>query len=149
MNRLIQSRLIVVLFVCLLSAVAGCGFMQSKTDAEKVLTRHFQTIATNGYDTAMTDYGSLFFQKTTKDEWTKALEKLNAKLGSYQSHSIASWRVFKNAGATGAGTTVSLQCQVTYSKHSATENFTLVRGLTDSDYKIVGHFINSIALLTE
>src|SRR2546425_9089132 len=138
MNRSILSRLIVVLLACLLSAIPGCGFMQSKTDAEKVLARHFQTIATNGYDTAMMDYGSLFFQKTTTNEWTKALEKLHAKLGAYQSHSTASWRIFKNAGATGAGTTVSLQCQVTYSKHSATESFTLVRGLTDSDYKIVG-----------
>jgi hypothetical protein len=127
----------------------GCGFTQGKKDAEAVLARHFQTIATNGFDTALTDYGAPFFQKTTKDEWKKALTKLNDKLGTYQGHTVTGWRVFKNAGTTGSGTTVSLQCQVSYSKHPATESFTLFKGVGDSEYKIVGHQINSTALLTE
>jgi hypothetical protein len=114
-----------------------------------VLTRHFQTIATNGFESALVDYGPEFFQKTTKDEWKKALTKLSDKLGTYQSHTVTGWHVFKNASAIGAGTTVSLQCQVTYSKHPATESFALFKGLGDSDYKIVGHQINSTALLTE
>ena len=132
---------------CLL--LSGCGFTQGKKDAEAVLTRHFQTIATNGFDTAMTDYGTQFFQNTTKDEWTKALAGMNRKLGAYQSHTVTGWRIFKKAGTSGAGTTVSLQCQVTYSKHTATESFTLFKGVTESDYKIVGHQINSTALMTE
>ena len=130
-------------------ALAGCSFTQSKKDAEAVLTRHFQTVATNGFDTAMGDYSTQFFQKTTKDEWTKALTKLSGKLGTYQSHTVTGWRVFKKTGAIGAGTTVSLQCQVTYSKHTATESFTLFKGILDSDYQIIGHNINSTALLTE
>jgi hypothetical protein len=134
-------------FVALL--VGGCVFTQGKKDAEAVLTRHFQTIATNGFGLAMADYGAQFFQKTTKDEWTRALTKLSSKLGTYQSHTITNWRVFKNAGLTGAGTTVSLECQVTYSRHPATESFTLFKGVMDSEYKIVGHNINSTALLTE
>ena len=129
--------------------IGGCGFTQGKKDAEAVLTRHFQTIATNGFDTAMADYGTQFFQKTTKDQWAKALTKLSDKLGSYQSHTVTGWRMFKKAGTTGAGTTASLQCQVTYSKHTATESFTLFKGVGDSDYKILGHNINSTALLTE
>jgi hypothetical protein len=74
---------------------------------------------------------------------------LSGKLGPYQGHTVTGWGVSKNAGTTGAGTTVSLQCQVTYSKHSATENFTLFKGRADSDYKIIGHQINSTALLAE
>src|SRR5881394_2213187 len=119
--------------------IGGCGFTQGKKDAEAVLARHFQTIATNGFDTAMADYGATFFQKTTKEEWTKALTNLSSKLGTYQSHTVTGSRVFKNAGLTGAGTTVSLQCQVTYSKHSATESFMLFKSVSDSDYKILGH----------
>jgi hypothetical protein len=127
----------------------GCGFMQGKKDAEAVLTRHFQTISTNGFDTAMADYGPQFFQSTTKEEWTKALAKLGGKLGTYQKYTVTAWRVFANAGSTGTGTTVSLECEVTYSKHAATESFTLYKGIGDSGYKIVGHKINSLALLTE
>ena len=130
--------------------LCGCGFTKAKKDGEAVLTRHFQTIATNGFDTAIADYGTQFFQKTPKDEWMKAMTNLNKKLGTYQSHSVTGWRVFKNSGGTlGAGTTVSLQCQVNYSKHPATESFTLFKGTGDSDYKIVGHNVNSTALLTE
>jgi hypothetical protein len=141
--------LAVELFAVAALLFGGCGFAQGKKDAEAVLTRHFQTIATNGFDTAMANYGTQFFQETTSDEWTKALTKLSEKLGTYQSHTITTWRVFKNAGTSGAGTSVSLQCQVTYSKHAATESFTLFKGVSDSDYKIVGHNINSTALLTE
>ena len=150
MNTSTPSRIVAVTLLALASVLSGgCGFTQGKKDAEAVLTRHFQTIATNGFDTAMADYGATFFQKTTKDEWTKALTKLSGKLGSYQSHTVTGWRVFKNAGMAGAGTTVSIQCHVTYSKHSATESFMLFKGVSDSDYKILGHNINSTALLTE
>jgi len=150
MNTSTPFRIVAVTLLALASVLSGgCGFTQGKKDAEAVLARHFQTIATNGFDTAMADYGATFFQKTTKDEWTKALTKLSSKLGTYQSHTVTGWRVFKNAGLTGAGTTVSLQCQVTYSKHSATESFMLFKGVSDSDFKILGHNINSTALLTE
>jgi len=150
MNTSTTSRIVAVTLLALASVLSGgCGFTQGKKDAEAVLARHFQTIATNGFDTAMADYGATFFQKTTKEEWTKALTKLSSKLGTYQSHTVTGWRVFKNAGLTGAGTTVSIQCQVTYSKHSATESFMLFKGVSDSDYKILGHNINSTALLTE
>ena len=150
MNTSTPSRIVAVTLLAVAPVLSGgCGFTQGKKDAEAVLARHFQTIATNGFDTAMADYGATFFQKTTKEEWTKALTKLSSKLGTYQSHSVTSWRVFKSASTSGAGTTVSLQCQVAYSKHPATESFTLFKGVGDSDYKIVGHQINSAALLTE
>src|SRR5262245_21691031 len=135
--------------VCVL--FGGCGIYQSKKDAEAVLAHHFQTIATNGYVTALGDYGPQFFQQTTRDEWMKALTEIESKLGTYQSHTTGGWRVFKNPAwkPGGAGTKVSIQCQVTYSKHTATESFTLFKGETDSNYKIVGHHINSTALLIE
>jgi hypothetical protein len=137
------------LFAAVSLLLGGCGLTQGKKDAEAVLTRHFQTITTNGFETAISDYGTQFFQKTTKDEWTKALAGMSRKLGTYQSHTVTSWRTFTKAGTSGAGTTVSLQCQVTYSKHPATESFTLFKGVGHSDYKIIGHQINSTALMTE
>src|SRR5437879_2418434 len=133
LGKFTPVRLAAFVILCCV-VLSGCGFTQSKKDAETVLARHFQTISTNGYDTAMSDYGTQFFQKTPKDEWNKMLAKLTGKLGTYQSHTTTGWRVFKNAGSFGAGTTVTLQCQVTYSKYSATEIFTLFKGVTDSDY---------------
>ena len=130
-------------------AIGGCGFTRSRKDAEKVVARHFQTLATNGYETAMADYGAQFFQKTSKDVWSKTLARLGGKLGAYQSYSVAGWSVFKNASTSGAGTTVRLQCQVIYSKYPAVESFTLFKGASDSEYKILGHQINSEGLLKD
>ncbi len=149
MKTSIHYSFAVALFVVASLLLGGCGFVKGKKDAEAVLARHFQALTTNGFDTAMADYGAQFFQKTTKQDWAKALTKLSGKLGTYQSHSITSWRVFKKAGLSGAGTTVLFQCQVTYSKHPSTESFTLFKGVTDSEYKIIGHLINSTALITE
>lgn len=146
-----RARRVVTLMLLVVTGalLGGCGFAQSKKDAESVLARHFQAVATNGYDTAMADYGAQFFQKTTKEEWSKTLARLSGKLGAYQNHFTTGWRVFKNAGTVGAGTTVEFVCQVTYSKYSAQERFTLFKGVTDSDYKILGHHINSEGLLKE
>src|SRR5713101_2611137 len=75
-------RITLLLIGCVV--IGGCGFMQSKQDAEKVVARHFQAVATNGYDSAIGDYSAQFFQKTTKDEWSETLARLNGKLGGFQ-----------------------------------------------------------------
>ena len=133
----------------LLALLGGCGFLQGKKDAEALLVRHFQALSTNGVATALADYGPAFFQTTPKEQWTKALTRLSEKLGAYQSHKITSWNVHKGAGMGGAGTTVKIQCDVAYAKHPAKENFTLFKGVGDSEFKITGHNINSVGLLTE
>lgn len=145
-----MNRSIAIFILALSCAVlGGCGFIQSKKDAEKVLARHFQTLATNGYDAALADYSDEFFKVTPKDRLTKLLRDESAKLGTYQSHTITSWNIFKKAGTDGTGTTVSIQCKVIYSKQSATESFKLFKGTGDSDFKIISHKINSTALLME
>ena len=150
MKSIPPSRLFSLLAAFVSCAVlAGCGLVKSKEDADKVLLKHFQTISTNGYEAALADYSPQFFQSTTREQWSKALARLSATLGTYQSHRITSWRTFTRAGTSGAGTTVTLQCQVIYSKHAAQETFTLFKGFTDSDYKIIRHQIDGAALLME
>src|SRR5688572_16496905 len=82
----------------LAATLTGCGLKEAKQDAEKVLIRHFQALATNNVKAAMADYSSDFFNRTPQAEWGKALENLNHKLGVYQNHSIQGCRVFKKAG---------------------------------------------------
>ena len=104
------ARLSLVGFLLLVSCTAcleGCGITKSKQDADKVLTRHFQAVSTNDPGAALNDYGSQFFQGTSKEEWSKVLGRLNAKMGPYQSHTITGWRSFTKAGSFGSGTTVT------------------------------------------
>lgn len=97
----------------------------------------------------MADYGPQFFQNVSKEKWIKVLTNVNRKLGKYQSYTVSNWRLNENFGTSGSGTTVVIQCQVTYSKHSDTEKFTLFKGTGESDYKIIGHYINSTDLLAD
>lgn len=130
----------------LASILTGCGLKEAKQDAEKVVTRHFQALATNNVKAAMADYSSDFFNRTPQAEWAKALENLNTKLGAYQGYSVQGCSVFKKAGTLTIGTTVSLRCQVTYANHPATETFTLFKSSLDDDFKIIAHRINSDGL---
>jgi hypothetical protein len=106
-----------------------------------VLARHFQAMATNGFDAAMADYGESFFEKTRRKDWGRELAGLSRKLGSYQNHTILWSRVFDTTGPFGPGTTVNVQSEVRYSKHSAVETFTLFQPAGDAGYKIGGHQI--------
>jgi hypothetical protein len=129
--------------------LAGCGLASSKKNAEAVVNRHFQAIATNGFAVAMADYAPEFFRQTKQEEWQKALSRVHDKLGAYKSHAITNWRIFTQAGSLSSGTTAILQCDVTYAKYSATERFTLFKGLAESEYRITSHNINSNGLLIE
>src|SRR4051812_26892266 len=135
--------------ILLVAVLCGCGLTQAKQDGEKLVASHFQMIATNGYEAVTSQYGNQFFQQMPRNEWSTTLVQVTRKLGQYEQHSVNGWRVFKGANTFGAGTTVALQCQVKYSKYSAVENFTLFKGATDSEYKIIGHHINSDGLLKE
>src|SRR6266487_5339278 len=148
MTTLLPTRVLTV--ACILvgcALLSGCGLGQARKDAEKVVARHFQTIATNGYAAAVADYGPQAFQKTTREQWIEMQPKIAAKLGTYVSHTMKLGKLQKKMGSSGSTTTVVLTCEVTYSKHSATETFTLVKGRTGRDFKIIGHSVNSAGFL--
>ena len=144
-SRRLCSSLAMLAAVFLLS---GCGAKQGIADAEVVVVRHFSVLATNGVTVALADYGPQFFAKVKKEDWSKALEKIPAKLGDYQSHSVAGRKYFVKAG-TDSGTYIDLVCQVNYSKHRAQEKFRLFRADSTTDFKIIGHFISSEGFLKE
>jgi len=129
--------------------LVGCGFTAAKQAGEKLIADHFQAIGTNGYAAAMTNYGAQFFAQTSRDEWVKTLEKVGAKLGQFQNYTIVNWNVHKGAGTTGSGTTVRLTVSSKYSKYPAQEQFVLFKGSKDTEFKILGHHINSSGLLKE
>jgi ABC-type uncharacterized transport system substrate-binding protein len=138
-----------IAFALLSLALTGCDFSKSKQAAQNVLTHHFLLLSTNGYAAALADYGPLFFQSTKSQEWTNILATVARKLGTYRNYTLVGWRATTQAGTSGAGTSVFLQCQVCYSKGYAQESFTLFKGRTDPNFKIVRHEIESPTLALE
>lgn len=129
--------------------LVGCGFQQSQEDAEKVVSRHFQAISTNGYVSALDNYATQFLVKTPREEWIKTLQNVSNRLGHFQAYTVSRQQVRKDASTFGSGTTVSILVNSKYSKHSAKEQFTLVKPRGESDFRILGHQIHSEGLLKD
>lgn len=139
----------IFLFVLLLATgLTGCGGDSPDDSPKSVLAQYFSASSTNDFERVVTLYGEQFFAKTPKEEWLKALKSMHAKLGPYQSHQIVDWRSDSRIGTGVDGTTVQIRCVVTYSNFLANEAFRLFRA-TGSEYKIVGHHIDSDALREE
>ena len=141
-------RLVTVLGTAgvLCALTASCGLSKARDDAEKVLARHFQMISTNGYGAAMTDYGGQFFARTGRDQWEETLRGITSKLGPFRGYMITQWGVSRRAGGVGAGLYVRLVCQDPYGESVAAEDFTLLKGPGESEFKIIAHHINSPGL---
>lgn len=144
----ILTRASIVLGCVLLS---GCdskksqkvSLTKSRKDAETVVAGYFQALATNGYAEAAANIGPEAFQKMSREQWIQAQQTFAAKRGDYMRHTFKRRTVRMKKDASGITMTVAVECQVTYSKHSDTETFSLLKGPTDGDFKIVGHKLNS------
>ncbi len=128
--------------------LGGCDIRQAEQDAKRVVERHYRAISANNYNAVLADYGPEFFRKTRKDEWTTMLSRVNARLGGFSGYRVVEWNVSINS-ETGIGSTthVVLTCEATYSTYPVREQFTLLKGSGDRDYKIVGHDINAYGRL--
>ena len=113
-------------------------------DAQTVVAGYFQALATNGYAEAAAYFGPEAFQKMSREQWIQAQPTFAAKRGDYVRHTFkrGKLRMTSESGTTST-MTVAVECQVTYSKYSDTEIFSLIKGPTDGDFKIVGHKLNS------
>jgi hypothetical protein len=139
-------RSAIVAFVCL--AALGCGIKKSKEDAERIVARHYESIAAHAYEAVLADYDEQFFEKTPRDGWVDVLKKVEAKLGTYESYKIAGWNARNNFG-TNAGSYVTIGCDVKYAQHEAEEQMILFRRDDRAEFKIMKHGINSEWLLKD
>jgi hypothetical protein len=144
---LVQAT-IAALLVFLAIALAGCGIMKAKEDAEEALTLHFEAVAKHSTAAVLSRYDAKFFEAVPREEWAKRLALVETKLGDYQSFEIVNWNVNSKFGTDG-GTYVSVTCKVRYSKHTAQEAFILFRTQDEQPFRIVRHGITSDAFLTE
>ncbi len=111
--------------------------------AKDTVEEYFQTYAQKNWNKAISLYSEEFFTATSKEQWRQVLPALENKLGNYQSSHLSSWKY--QAGPQGG--VIVLAYQVQYAKGQATETFSF-RGTTEAGRMlIVGHQINSPALL--
>jgi hypothetical protein len=126
----------------------ACRNPRDDADAKALVARHFDAIARQAYDLALADYGSQFFARFPRDEWKSTLGLVERKLGTFQKYEIVGSRWKSQLGAHG-GLAYEFVCRVSYSKSEAEEILSVFRASGSPKFQILGHRINSNALLKD
>ncbi len=149
--RTTACALVMVLIVGL---TAGCGLPESADAANSLVGGYLEAIRAKDFDKALTYMSPEFYEASTRplteSEVKDVLAKLNSKLGDLQEYRLVDANVNVYLGTERpSGTYCVLTYEVTYSRESATETFTLFkpRGAGDNDLRILGHNIDSPGLL--
>ncbi|HKU37192.1 MAG TPA: hypothetical protein VJR89_03575 [Polyangiales bacterium] len=143
-----RSHLLAACCMCVLLLVVGCAIPGDKQQAEQVLAHHFAARARGAYDAAFADYDELFFDHVTRSDWRAALSSVASKLGPVQSYEVVVTTAEQRQLA-GPGSYLKYKCKVTYPKDTSLETFYLFRREGAAQFKILGHEIDSLGLLSK
>jgi hypothetical protein len=135
------------LLLALALALAGCNPVKERAEAEACVARVFAARHSGTAEQALAAYADEAQQGMGRDEWSQMLVALDAKLGRPVSERLTAWNVTLATNSLGTGTFVSLQYDVTYERAEGTESIVAFKPSGASDFRIVGHHVNSPAFL--
>lgn len=133
----IRSFIAMLLFSVYALFIGCSGDKAALTQAEQVLSRHFDAIRRGDMDAAMADYAPEFFiqPKRNRETWRASL----ARLGEFRTYNIYLRNVGDRTDSDGVGTQVTLHCQTTYATASCQEGFELFRRVGATNFVITRH----------
>jgi len=137
MNPVNAPRFVAITLIVLSALQSGCGFTDSRDKAQVRAEEYFATLQAGHIDGALDLYGPAFFEVTARDKWDSQLRNLQSRAGKVQHYELLGWNVNTRAG-TNAGTTVTLNYDVTY-EHGRTQEQLVLNAKPKGDYAIVGH----------
>ncbi|MEK6665390.1 MAG: hypothetical protein AABZ20_03075 [candidate division NC10 bacterium] len=131
-----------VLLLVLLT-LAGCGAGDKEARARAAAEGYLQALKDKDPDRAMTFFARTYFETRSPAGWKADLRLITARLGALQAYSLKNWNWRTNFVPPDSGTHVTLEYEVKYAKHPATETFVVYKPLARREYRIVGHKIAS------
>ncbi len=135
------------LVICLALVVitGGCGFTQSKNDAEAIAERYFEAAQRGDNEAVLSLYDQQFYTNTPRPKWAEMYSKIVGKLGKPTKHDLTNWTVNNMVGI-GAGRYVTLVYKVTYEKDAGRETLRIFLPPSGSG-GILAHNFTAPALL--
>ena len=144
MSRTARRALLLVLL-----ALPGCGAGDREARARSAAEGYLQAVKDKDPDRAMTFFARTFFETRSPAGWKADLRLITTRLGALQAYSFKNWTWRTDFVPPDSGTHVTLEYDVKYAKHSATETFVVYKPLARGEYRIVGHKIASKGLTLE
>lgn len=126
-----------------LLALAGCGAGDKEARARAAAEGYLQAVKDKDPDRAMTFFARTYFETRGAAGWKADLRLITTRLGALQTYSLKNWTWRTNFVPPDSGTHVTLEYEVKYAKHTATETFVVYKPVARGEYRIVGHKIAS------
>lgn len=135
-----------ILPLVLLTAV-GCWAADKEARARAVAEGYLEAAKDKDPAKAMVFFANAYLESRSPAGWKSDFRLITSRLGRLRSFSLktATWRT--NLVPPDSGTYVTLEYEVKYAKHTATETFVVFKPFARREYKIVGHTIASEGLL--
>ena len=123
------------------AVLAACSPGTDTKAAEDAISSFHADLNAGNFDKIYDRSGSELKTATPKDKFTKILNAVHSKLGSFKSGKSDGW----NDNVTTGGHFVTISYQASYDKGSAAENF--VYRVDGNQAVLAGYHVNSDALL--
>jgi hypothetical protein len=132
-------------FVVLISLISvGCSFTDGAGDARELAEKFLNDRFASGSVGNEAYYSDLFWEYTRPEDWRYIKELVETRLGALQSYTLKTWNVQKNVKMGDlSGTFVVLLYDTQYQYGRGQEKITLMKGLLDTHFQIIGHHFDS------
>jgi len=140
-----------IFYICIYLLASACSTPSNdifKENAEITATNLFNSLFAKKYEEMFKLYDPRFFEHITPIEWVDNLEKLEKKLGPFQSIKQTASDVTQGFSQNSTATTV-LVYRVYYEKTYTIQKLTFASNPDASNMKVVGHYIDFPALSPE
>lgn len=134
----------VLMLLTALAVFLSCGSSQSKVEAEGKAELLYGEISSGYSDKVLDIYSPIFYENTSRERWSKNLNKILSVAGEYESSELIDWWVSRNLKEK---TRVKLVYRVDYSNLETIEELSFL--VSGRNVELVGHHISSDQLLLD
>lgn len=133
----------------LVLALAGCGPGDREARARAAVEGYLEAVKAGDPDRAMAFFARSYFEMRNPVGWKADLRLITERLGPLRSYSLKRWSWRTDFIPPNSGTHVTLEYELRYARHPASETFTVFKPFARGDYRIVNHRIASPGLMRE
>jgi hypothetical protein len=142
-----NTKYVFLIFLAAL-AMSGCANSADISGANTTVASLYSAVSSKDWDGALSHYHADFLSVTPKDNWKQFLERVNRKLGDFVEYKVIGADARRQYGSN-AGTFVTINCHVKYSKYEANEQLILRQRSGESGFQIIKHVIASPELMKD
>lgn len=135
-------RLVTAALVLIAAAFGSCNMIDARPEAESLAEKYFTSRITGDLEKTLSLYGDDFFENTPRSQWIEVLDEVRLKMGIPLDPSLTGWNIWVGSGSAGAGTYVTLEYEVRYSRYMVYETLVFFSPPLVGSPRILNHSLH-------